>query len=332
MARALVIGGTLFIGRTLVERLLERGDEVTILHRREGTPWGDRAKEILCDRNDSDAVVDALAGTTFEVVYDNVYDWERGTPAEPVVAAARTAAEGGTLRRYVFTSTVAAYGEGLAFREDDDLAPPDHPLPYTREKAETERALFRLREEKGVSVSTVRPPFIYGPGNPFEREAFFWDRIVAGRPVIVPDDGTRPMQWVHVDDVARTLMRAAERDVADGRAYNLGEYPPMTQLEYLEALARAADRPLDTVFVPRERVQAAGGSVTEPPLYFGLYLDVPPMIVRADRVGEELELDPVPFGEGLRETFAWYREQERSAPDFSWEDRLLLAVSRGEVT
>src|ERR671932_788454 len=78
MTRALVIGGTLFIGRTLVEQLLERGDDVVVMHRGKGTPFGSRVGEIRCDRNDSAAVRAALSDASVDVVYDNVYDWERG--------------------------------------------------------------------------------------------------------------------------------------------------------------------------------------------------------------------------------------------------------------
>lgn len=323
MARALVIGGTLFIGRALVRRLLAQGDEVTVMHRSEGTPYGDRVQEIQCDRNDEPAVRSVLSGTAFEVVYDNVYDWERGTTAAPVVVAARAAAEGGGLERYVFTSSVAAYGGGVALVEDDELAPPDHPEDYIRNKANTERALFQLHEDEDVPVATVRPPFIYGPGNPFDREAFFWDRILADRPVIIPGDGDRPMQWVHVEDAARCLILAARHEVALGQAYNLGNDPPVTQVEFVEALGRAAGRSPRLVHVPREKIQEAGGDLFAPPLYFGVYLDVPPITMKVGKVRDDLGLDPVPLEEGLRRTFGWYREQSRPTPDFSWEDRLL---------
>lgn len=329
MARVLVIGGTLFIGRALVERLLEQGDDVTIMHRRKGTPFGARVHEIQCDRNDEAAVRSVLEGTTFEVVYDNVYDWDRGTTAAPVVAAARAAARGGSLERYVFTSSVAAYGDGLDHVEDDELAPSDHPEAYGRNKAATERALFHLHRDEGVPVSTLRPPFIYGPRNPFDREAFFWDRIVADRPVLIPGDGERLMQWAHVTDVARALILAATRGVAVGRAHNMGNDPPVTQVEFVEALARAAERTPQLVHVPRERIEAAGGNLFGPPLYFGAYLDVPPITMNVDRVREELGLDPVPLDEGLQETFAWYRKQSRPTPDFSWEDRLIREAGGG---
>ena len=217
--RALVIGGTLFIGRALVRRLLARGDDVTILHRGTKQPFAGQAAEILCDRNDTANIAQKLNSVRFDVVYDNVYDWQRGTTAEQVEAAALAAAPG--LRRYVFTSSVAAYGEGLNLSEDHPLAPEDHPEDYVRNKAQTERMLFRLHEDEGLPAATLRPPYVYGPENPFYREAFFWDRLLADRPILLPDDGERLMQFVLADDLARAAILAADTDVSAGRAYNI---------------------------------------------------------------------------------------------------------------
>jgi 2'-hydroxyisoflavone reductase len=323
MARALVIGGTLFIGRALVEQLLARGDEVAIMHRGTGTPFGSRVSELTCDRNDVDAVRSALTDSRFDVVYDNVYDWQRGTTADHVTAAAIAAASSGSLRRYVFTSSVAAYAGPGEYDEDGPLAPADHPNVYGARKADSERALFDRRH--GIPASTLRPTFIYGPHNAFDREAFFWDRILAGRPIVVPGDGSRMMQWVHVRDVARAAVRAGDEPRALGRAYNLANYPPITQVEYVQLLAHVAGMHANIVRIPREQIEQLGGQLFAPPLYFGVYLDVPLTIARNDRARSELGLELTPFDDGLRETYRWYREQPRPRPDFSWEDRLLTA-------
>jgi nucleoside-diphosphate-sugar epimerase len=324
MARVLVIGGTLFIGRALVDQLLERGDEVAIMHRGKDTPFGKRVTEIRCDRNDIAAVRSALGDTRFDVVYDNVYDWERGTTADQVTAAAVATSTG--LSRYVFTSSVAAYPPGGEYDEEDPLVPADYPNPYAAQKAESERALFDLHRRKGVPVTTLRPAFIYGPHNPFDREAFFWDRLRAARPIIIPEDGSSTMQWVHVRDVARGAVLAASTDAAVGRAYNLASYPPITQIDFVHLLARIADREPHLVHVPREQIQQAGGALFAPPFYFGVYLDIPPITARVDRARGELGLDFTPLEEGLRETYTWYQQQRRPQPDFSWEDRLLTAA------
>lgn len=324
MARALVIGGTLFIGRALVDQLLARGDEVVIMHRGRGTPFGDRVGEIQCDRNDIAAVHAALAGSAFDVVYDNVFDWQRGTTAAQVLAAATATAKG--LGRYVFTSSVAVYPPGGEHDEDAELVPSDWPNAYGAQKADTERALFALGREQGVPVSTLRPSFIYGPNNPFEREAFFWDRLVAGRPVVMPGDGLATMQWVYSQDVARAAILASERDVAVGHAYNLGNHPPITQLEFVRLLARVAGKNANLVHVPRERIQQLEGGLVAPPYYFGAYLDIPPITARCDRVRAELGLSLTPLEEGLAETFRWYKQQERPRPDFSWDDKALASA------
>jgi 2'-hydroxyisoflavone reductase len=326
MARVLVIGGTLFIGRTLVERLLDRGDDVVIMHRGRGTPFGDRVGEIQCDRNDAAAVRRLLAGNRFDVVYDNVFDWERGTTGEQVAAAAIAAADG--LTRYVFTSSIAVYPPGGEYTEDAELVPPDFPNAYGAQKADSERALFALGRERGIPVTTLRPAFVYGPYNPFEREAFFWDRLRAGRPVIIPGDGRTTMQWAYAEDVVRAAMRAAGSDAAVGRAYNLANWPPITQVEFVRLLARVAGTEADLVHVPRERIQQLGGNVFTPPYYFGAYLDIPPITVRSDRVRAELGMELTTLEEGLRETYRWYEGQERSGPDYSWEDEALATESR----
>ncbi len=325
MARALVIGGTLFLGRALVDQLLERGDDVIIMHRGRGTPFGPRVDEIRCDRNDIAAVHAALEGTRFDVVFDNVYDWQRGTTAAQVSAAATATAKG--LRRYVFTSSVAVFHPGGEYTEDVELVPSDYPNTYGAQKADSERALFALGREQGIPVATLRPAFVYGQHNPIEREAFFWDRLLAGRPIVIPGDGLATMQWVYSQDVARAAILASERGVAIGHAYNLGNYPAITQLDFVRMLARIAGREADVVHVPRERIQALGGGLLAPPYYFGAYLDVPPITVRADRVRSELGLELIPLEDGLRETFHWYEQQPRPRPDFTWEDALLASTA-----
>jgi 2'-hydroxyisoflavone reductase len=321
MARVLVIGGTLFIGRALVDQLLERGDDVVIMHRGHGTPFGERVSEIHCDRNDIAAVQAALDGAHFDVVYDNVYDWQRGTTAEQVAASVKATAKG--LRRYVFTSSVAVYPPGGEYAEDAELVPPDYPNPYGANKANSERALFALGSERGIPVTTLRPAFVHGPHNPIEREAFFWDRLLAGRPIVLPGDGLATMQWVSSQDVARAAILASETDTAVGHAYNLGNYPPITQVDFVRLLARIAGVVADHVHVPRERIHQLGGGVLAPPFYFGVYLDVPPITVRTDRVRSELGLALTPIEDGLRETFRWYEQQQRSRPDFAWEDEVM---------
>src|SRR5580700_6460925 len=103
--KVLVIGGTLFIGRRLVAELLKADHSVAILHRRTKHSFSKRVENLVADRNDAATVRRAIGERRFDVIFDNVYDWERGTTAEQVEATAQ--AMGNHLKRYVFLSSVA---------------------------------------------------------------------------------------------------------------------------------------------------------------------------------------------------------------------------------
>ncbi len=320
--RVLVIGGTLFIGRLLVKRLLAAGHEVTLLHRRAEHPFGRKVRNAVADRNDAAAVRSALAGLRFDAVYDIAYDWERGTTAPQVEATAK--AIPGDLTRYIFMSSVAAYGDGLNHNEDDPLAPDSHPDAYVRNKASSERALFRLYHEHRFPVVTMRPPFVYGPDNPFHREAFFFDRLRHDRPIIIPGDGNRLMQFVYVDDLVSACFNALTTAAAVGKAFNVAEEKPVTQVEFVNELARAAGKTASLVRVPREIIGRLGGNAFAPPYYFGQYLDLPPITEVIGRVKRVLNLSITPFAAGLKESFrSWAKHPHANAPEFSFDDKLI---------
>jgi len=323
--RTLVIGGTQFMGRATVLRLLARGHDVAVLHRRDHNDFGDGAvQNFQADRNDVEAVTRILRRESFDAVFDYAYDWERGTTAAQVEAAARSCGDG--LERYVYISSLAAYGGGLDLHEDAPLAPDDHPMPYVQHKASTERALFALHRETGFPVTTLRPPFVYGPGQSLYREQFFWDRLLDGRPIILPDGGDDPVQWVYAPDVAEACARAIEVPEAAGEAFNVGHVEPTTQRSFVEALARAAEVEPILASVPRATIQAAGGQLIGDNLYYGEFLDLPPHIAVVDKLTRVLGVEPTPLDEALRASYAWYRTQPRRAVNYTFEDGLLAAA------
>lgn len=318
----LVIGGTKFIGRLLVAELLKLGHGVTVLHRRPRHDLGRRVKNLVADRNDAQSVKAALAGKNFEVVFDNVYDWERGTTAGHVESTVRAA--GNNLHRYIFMSSVAAYGDGLNHHEGDALAPDDAPELYVRNKAMSERALFRLHQRIGLPVVTLRPPYIYGPGNPLYREAYFWDRLRASRPIILPGDGRRLMQFVYVKDLVKACLKAMEEPNAVGHAFNIANARPLSQMEAVEAFAKACKKPVKFVRIPREYILRVGGHPMGPKLYFGFYFDMPPITQVTAKAQRVLKFKPAEFATGLKETYRWYlRHYGFPKADYSFEDALL---------
>ncbi len=328
--KVLVIGGTLYIGRLLVDELVKGGHEVAVLHRKPKHDLGKRVENLMADRNDADSLRDALAGRRFEVIYDNAYDWERGTTAAQVEATIRAC--GDRISRYIFMSSVAAYGDGLNHKESDPLAPDYHVDPYVRHKATTERLLFRMHAQSGFPVVTFRPPFVYGPNNPFYREQFFWDRLRAGRPIIIPGDGYRLMQFAYVTDLVQAMVKAMSEPKAVGEAFNIGDPKPLTQVEVVEKFAKAANADATLVRVPRDIIAQAGGNSMEEPYYFGEYFDLPPITEYIGKVTRVLKMKLTPFDAGLKETYRWYtRNHKPRTAGFEFDDKVLALAKAGST-
>ncbi len=325
--RILVIGGTQFIGRLLVNELVRAGHEVHILHRKSRHSLGKRVRNLVANRNDAKSVRKAVGATRFDIIFDNAYDWEQGTTGVQVEATAQIF--DGKVSRYLFMSSVAAYGDGLNHHEGDALAPDDHPNAYARNKAMSERALFRMHQRSGFPIVTLRPPFVYGPGNPFYREAFFWDRFRAGRSIILPSEGHRLMQFVYVKDLVELAMKAMDLRNAVGHAFNTANPRAITQHELVLDLGRAAGaKEPQIVSIPRELIHRAGGQAMGERLYFGYYYDVPAITQIVTKAQRMLGFKPTDFLVGLRATHrAYLKKRGFPRPDFSFEDDLLNRFS-----
>jgi nucleoside-diphosphate-sugar epimerase len=328
--RILMIGGVAFMGRRIVERLIAAGHDVSVLHRRPTHELDARVRNIQANRSDLPAVAGLVADGKFDAIFDLAYDWQTGTPSSHVEAAARAA--GPHLHRYVFMSSIAAYPPGVGHREDAALAPDDFPNPYAQHKASAERMLFRMHAETGFPAVTFRPPFVHGPGQPFYREQFFWDRLRDGRPIILPDGGDGPMPWVFVDDVAAACVKALDVPEAVGEAFNIGHLEETTQRGFVEALARVAGVEPRLVAVPRAAIAAAGGQLAGNNLYFGEFLDLPPLRSVIEKAPRVLGFSPTPLDEALRKSYAWYQAQPRRPADYAFEDALIAGVDPGRLT
>ena len=272
---------------------MHAGHEVTVLHRKPRHDLGKKVANIMADRNDPEAVKRALAGQEFRRRLRQRV--RLGARHHGRASGSTARACGNNLHRYVFMSSVGAYGDGLNHHEGDALAPDDHPDPYVRNKAMSERALFRMRQRNGFPVVTLRPPFVYGPGNPFYREAFFWDRLRDGRPLILPGDGRRLMQFVHINDLVAACVKVIDTPDIDGHAFNIANPRPLTQVEAVEAFARAAGKEPTFVRLPRERILRSGGHPMGPKMYFGFYFDLPAITVVVNKAQRVLKFKPVDF-------------------------------------
>jgi UDP-glucose 4-epimerase len=253
--RTLVTGGAGFIGSNLVDALLERGEEVTVVDdistgRRENLTGAlARGAELVeSDIRDAAAMRDLVARVQPEVVFHLAAQIDvRHSVADPAADARinvegtinmLAAAHGAGVRRFVNTSTGGAiYGEGQILP-----APEDHPVtplsPYGNSKFCAENYASLFRRLHGLSTVSLRYGNVYGPRQDPLGEAgviaIFCGKLLEGGRPMVFGDGQQTRDYDYVGDVVAANLAAAASDGAG--PYNIGTGVETSVLELVEVL------------------------------------------------------------------------------------------------
>jgi len=281
-----VTGGTGFLGRKLVERLLAAGRPVTILSRRPAPDLAARGvRFVSAPLDDAAAVAGACAGaeTVFHLaaqvgVWGRYEDFFAAnvTGTRAVLAGCR---EHG-VARLVHTSTPSVVYNGRDLSGVDESAPltTECPSPYPLTKAMAEKEVL---EANSATLRTValRPHLIWGPGDPHLVPRIL-ARARAGRLKIV-GTGRNRVDLVHVENAvdAHLLAEAAlalPASPAAGRAYFITNGEPVVLWDWVNELLRALGEPPITRRVSLG-VAAAIGGVCEAVWRLGRIAGEPPM-------------------------------------------------------
>ena len=233
--RLLILGGTKFVGRHLVEAALERGHEVTLFNRGQTNPGlFPQVESIRGDRQESHAV---LVGREFDVTIDT-------SGYLPRVVADSVEALGEGAGHYVFVSSISVYAdfsqagidESSPVAELDDPSTEDIGEHYGALKVACERVVQKRYGDKSL---IVRPGLIVGPHDPTNRFTYWVTRIAGGGTVLAPAPAGAPCQFIDVRDLASWMLALAENRVAG--VYNAtGPVPTPTFAELLDGCARTA--------------------------------------------------------------------------------------------
>lgn len=237
----LVTGGAGFIGSHLVEALLTRCHRVRVLDnlssgQRSNLPVNDpRLTLVVADVADAAAVSAAMQGCT-AVAHLAAVASVQASVEDPVathrsnflgtLAVCEAMREQG-VRRVVFASSAAVYGqngEGQAIAED---TPPAPLTPYAADKLASEHYLAFYRRQHGLSPAIFRFFNIFGPrqdpSSPYSGViSIFCQRAQAGQPITVFGDGEQTRDFVYVADLVALLVQALEADEVPEGAVNVG--------------------------------------------------------------------------------------------------------------
>ncbi len=244
--RVLVVGGTGFIGRRLVERLAAAHVGVRVLTRSLGSARIDLAGldvELMQGSHGEPAVLDrALAGidTVYHLAKADGQNWDDYLGAD--IAPTRTLAEAALahgVRRFIYTGTIDSHASADAKTTITSDTPLDPAIAsrnlYARSKAACEALLREMAGTRGLPLVIFRPGVVIGAGSP----PAHWGvgRFVSDTRVDYWGDGTNPLPLVLVDDVADALALALDAAGIEGETFLLTDAPLLSARDYVAAVA-----------------------------------------------------------------------------------------------
>jgi len=221
--RILIIGGTRFVGRHLVEAALGRGHEVTLFNRGKSNP--DLFPHVETITGDREKDLDKLGGRIWDTVVDVV-----GYLPRLVRLSAEVLKE--NVSRYVYVSSISVYEnfKKIGIDESDPVGKLEDETveeitgeTYGPLKALCERAVHDIYSERAL---IVRPGLVVGPHDPTDRFTYWPVRVSRGGEVLAPQKPEAPIQFIDARDLAEFTIKLIEENAsgiynATGPGYEL---------------------------------------------------------------------------------------------------------------
>jgi UDP-glucose 4-epimerase len=256
MAEILVTGSSGFIGSHVARELLDMGHHVVGLDDLSGgfvenNPPG--LDFIQGSINDVDRVDQLFADYRFEYVFHLAayaaeglshfikrFNYENNLIGS--VNLINASVNTGTVKCFVFTSSIAVYGSSqVPMLEDITPTPED---PYGIAKCAVELDLAESHEIFGLNYVIFRPHNVYGEnqniGDRYRNViGIFMNQLMQGKPMTIFGDGTQTRAFSYISDVAPVIARSIERPEAWNLVFNVGAERPYSVLELAHTVARA---------------------------------------------------------------------------------------------
>lgn len=258
MQNILVLGGTQFFGKQLVEKLLADGKSVTIATRGlAADPFGNRVNRLIIDREDDETVFAAFKDGEWDVVYDQ-------TCLSPKELRATTEALKGKVKKYVFTSSQAVYEYGTNHKEED-FDPNTFTFSfkgrreylgyegYQEAKRASEALLFNGQPFEVVSV---RFPIVVGKDDYTERIKFHVEKVMREEEIGARNFDIR-FSFISSDEAADFLYKMGESNFTG--SINPGSRGDISLMELIQIIeSHVSKKAVITTEVTKENASPFG--------------------------------------------------------------------------
>ena len=233
--KILIFGGTRFIGKFLVKKLIAERHELT-LFTRGIQPVPNNVDHFLGDRKNPDDLKQ-LSNNTFDVIIDT-----SGRTLEDTKNVLEIV--GLPKFRFLYISSAGIYKKSDVFpiKENSSIDINSRHIG----KHHTEQWLLK----QNIPFTSFRPTYIYGPGNYNPIERWFFDRIIHKKIIPIPGDGSTITQLGHVQDLVNAITLSLENTQSENKIYNCSGKQGVTFLGLLEKCSIACGfDPLEVKYI-----------------------------------------------------------------------------------
>ena len=203
--KILVMGGTRFVGKSLVGKLQNHNYDIDIFTRgNKSNP--ENTNLIKGDRNDIESIL-KIKNKKYDLIYDI-----SGRELEQTKLLIENIAD--SFNRYIYVSSAGVYKENyeLPLSEDSPLD------PHSRHKGKFETENWLIDQK--IPFTSFRPTYIYGPGNYNKIENWFFERLFHIKKIPLPGDGSLITQLGHVSDLTDVMIKCLDFEKSKNNIYN----------------------------------------------------------------------------------------------------------------
>ncbi len=307
-----VLGATRSVGHWIVEKLLDRKNQVRVMVRNPVKLKQFSRMELVHvvegDASKLNDVNKAIIGVDSVYYCVNVPYPEWKSKAIPMLQNTITAAKENKAK-IVFPGNVYVYGHAQS-----DFVREDHPFA-----AHTEKGKIRIRMEQmlndawkseNVPYTIVRFPDFYGPFVVNDLYAPIFRNALQGRPMTWYGRLDAPIEFAYIEDAAEALVIAGSEPSANGETYSLPGVEVTTPRQWLQLVASTAGTKAKIRAIPKFMITLAGISnplVRE--FYEMLYLKRERLILDGTKFKSKFRRIPTtPYKDGIKKTLDWFRD------------------------
>lgn len=317
IVKMLVIGGTSFVGRHLVEAAKDNGHELVLFNRGKTNPGvfegirhiqGDRKTDAhILGNEEWDAVIDTCGYTPNDL--------------KPVIVAIKN-----KTNLYMFISTISVYDNYKNGRPNENSSTLSQQIETDEVTGETYGPLKVMCEDLvnkafGNKALIIRPCIVVGPHDPTDRFTYYATRLAKEGPVVLPGgpEPQRKVQWIDVRDMAKWIIQMIEAGKTG--TYNAASNP-VSLNEFMDEIA---PQPIQKEWISDEKLESEDLGARRFPFWVPISEEHPEGFINVDN-GHAVEqgLTFRPLSETAQDTRDWAGNRElKAGPTLEMEQALL---------